>query len=180
MLIRTMRSVEIIRLTGIVVSLLSTSLSTLGQNQQSSGADEAAEAPATGAIRGKVINENGQALPDAAVLIRAYGSSGPGQMITTNRDGTFESSGLDRLVYLISAFSPAYTTQPRDPDSTESTSYRVGRFSDTGVVERWCYHRQRNGGGNGARRRGAGTRANDPRWQRSTAALWINSQRPRY
>lgn len=123
--IRTMRSVENI-LIGILVSLLLTSLSTLGQNQQSSAADEAAETPATGAIRGRVINENGQALPDATVSIRAYGSSGPGKIITTNRDGNFEGSGLDRLVYLISASSPAYTTQPRDPDSTEATSYRVG------------------------------------------------------
>lgn len=126
MLIRTMRSVETIRLIGTIVALLLTSLSTPGQNQQSSGADEPAEAPATGAIRGKVINETGQALPDAAVSIRAYGSSGPGQMITTGRDGTFEVSGLDRLVYLISASAPAYTTQPRDPDNTEATSYRVG------------------------------------------------------
>ncbi len=111
---------------GIVVLLLLTSLSTLGQNQQSSAVDEAAEVPTTGAIRGKVINENGQALPDAAVSIRAYGSSGPGQIINTKRDGTFEANGLDRLVYLISASAPAYTPQPRDPDSTEATSYRVG------------------------------------------------------
>jgi hypothetical protein len=126
MLLRSMRSVEIVRVFGIVMSLLLTSLSTVGQNQRSSSADEAAEVPATGAIRGKVINENGQALPDAAVSIRANGLLGPGQTITTNRDGTFEASGLDRLVYLISASAPAYTTQPRDPDNTEATSYRVG------------------------------------------------------
>ena len=126
MLIRTIRSVEIIRLIGIVVPLLLTSLSAQGQNHQGSAVDEAAAVSATGAIRGRVINENGQALPDAAVSIRAYGSSGPGQMIITNREGTFEANGLDRLVYQISASAPAYTTQPRDPDSTEATSYRVG------------------------------------------------------
>ena len=121
-----MRSVEIIRLIGVVVSLLLTLLSTDGQNQRSSSTDEAAKVAPTGAIRGRVINENGQALPDATVSIRAYGSSGPGQIITTSREGNFEASGLDRLVYLISASAPAYTAQPRDPDSTETTSYRVG------------------------------------------------------
>lgn len=126
MLIRTMKSVQKIRLIGIVLTLLLTSLSTVGQTQRSSSADETAEVSTTGAIRGRVVNENGQALPDALVSIRAYGIGGPGQTITTNRDGTFEASGLDRLVYLISASIPAYTTQPRDPDSTEATSYRVG------------------------------------------------------
>ena len=126
MLFPKMRSVETIRVIGIVVLLLLIPLSTLGQNQGSSANDEAAEPPAAGAIRGKVINENGQALPAAAVSIRAFGSTGFGQMITTNRDGTFEASGLDRLVYSISASAPAYTTQPRNPDDTGATSYRVG------------------------------------------------------
>ena len=126
MLIRTMRLVENIRLIGIVLALLLSSLSTVGQSQRSSSADEATEVTETSSITGRVINENGQALPDAVVSIRAYGLAGPGQTITTNRDGAFEASGLDRLVYQVSASRPAYTTQPRDPDSTETTSYRVG------------------------------------------------------
>ena len=121
-----MSLVESIRLIGIVLTLVLTSLSAGGQSQRSTSADEAAEVATTGAIRGRVVNENGQALHDAAVSIRAYGIGGPGQTLTTNRDGTFEASGLDRLVYQISASVPAYTTQPRDPDSTEATSYRVG------------------------------------------------------
>lgn len=121
-----MRSVDHIRPIRIVVVVLLTSLSGVGQSQRSASADEATDGPRTGAITGKVINENGQPLPDAGVSIRAFGLGGQGLMTTTDQDGTFKASGLDRLVYLISASAPAYTTQPRDPDSTQATSYRVG------------------------------------------------------
>ena len=125
MLLLKIRSVQSIRLGGIIVALVLISPSTLGQSQPLPSADEPAEA-STGAITGRVINENGQPLPDAMVLIRAYGIAGPHQMLTTNRNGTFEASGLDRLVYQVSASAPAYTTLPRDPDITQAAYHRVG------------------------------------------------------
>ena len=121
----TTRSVQSIRLVGMIVAVLLSSAYTVGQSQRSSSADEPAEA-STGAITGRVINENGQPLPDAIVSIRAYGIAGPNQTITTSRNGTFEASGLDRLVYQVSASAPAYTTLPRDPDSAQAAYYRVG------------------------------------------------------
>ncbi len=121
-----MRSVDHTRRIVIVVGLLLTSLSAVGRSQQSSAADEATEVPATGSITGRVLNENGQPLPNASVSIRAYGSAASGRSTTTDRNGTFQASGLERLAYLISASAPAYTPQPRDLDSTQATYFRVG------------------------------------------------------
>ena len=78
-------------------------------------------------VTGKVFtNENGQPLSNATVFIRAYGSPGSSWPTTTDPDGIFESSNLDRRAYFINASAPGYTTRPRDPDSTQSTYYRVG------------------------------------------------------
>lgn len=114
------------RRTGIIFLLLLTSLSTTGHTQQPTGSGEAAEVAKTGAISGKVVNENGQPLPNAVVIIRAIGSGNQGRAVTTDREGTFQLSGLERLVYLVSAALPAYATPPRDPDNTQATYYRVG------------------------------------------------------
>ena len=120
-----MRFVEHSRRLGIVVSLLLTSQSALAQSPRPAPADEVTEVAPTGVITGKVINENGQPLPNVTISIRGYGSIGPGQAITSDRDGTFRSNDLDRVPYLISAATPAYTTPPRDPDSIQPI-YRVG------------------------------------------------------
>ena len=111
---------------GIVLTLLLTSVSTIGQSQRSSPPDEGTEVPATGTITGRVIDDTGQPVPNAAVFFRTYGSDKSGRAIATNREGTFQASGLDREVYSISARAPAYTTQPRDPDTTLAAHYRVG------------------------------------------------------
>jgi len=109
-----------------VIGLLLISLPAPGQSKIPTSPDEESEVPATGKIRGKVINENGQPLSNATVFIRAYGSPGSSWPTTTDPDGIFESSNLDRRAYFINASAPGYTTQPRDPDSTQSTYYRVG------------------------------------------------------
>ena len=88
-----MRFFDHSRSTAIVVTLLLTSFSAVGQTQQPSP-DEATEVPKTGAITGRVLNESGQPLPNAAVLIRAFGSAGQGRGVTTDREGAFKVSGI--------------------------------------------------------------------------------------
>ena len=80
----------------------------------------------TGAITGRVVNENGEPLQDALVIIRTFASTTPPQNVFTDRDGRFRATGLSSAVYLASAALVAYTSAPRDPDSTQATSYRVG------------------------------------------------------
>jgi len=80
----------------------------------------------TGTISGRVVNEKGQPMPDAGVSIRAYNSTGIARSTTTDGDGAFQFSGMSPVVYLLTAGFPTYTMAPRDPDSTQSTSYRVG------------------------------------------------------
>ena len=88
--------------------------------------EEQSQAIKTGTISGRVINEKGQPVSEAAVSIRAYGAIGPSRSTTTDREGNFQFSGLAPVVYLLNAGFPTYTTAPRDPDSTQATSYRVG------------------------------------------------------
>jgi hypothetical protein len=88
-------------------------------------ADEKTETK-TGAITGAVVNENGQPLPNAAVYVRAFGANGPGRSTTSDNDGAFQVGGLDPLAYMVSASLPAYTPAPRDPDSPQSSYFRVG------------------------------------------------------
>ena len=113
-------------LTGILAGLLLISVSAFGQSPPPSAPNEPADVAVTGAITGRVVNENDQPLSDAVVSIRAYGLAGPGRTTTSNRDGTFQMGGLDRAAYLVSASAPAYTTLPRDPDNTQAPYYRVG------------------------------------------------------
>lgn len=129
-----MRSIDHTRRTGLVVMLLLTSLSAVGQTQQPSS-DEGNEIPTSGAITGRVINENGQPLPNALVIIRPFGLPGQGRATTTDREGAFQSSGLDRVLYFISASAPGYAVLPRDPDSTQSNYNRVGDLVNLVLVK---------------------------------------------
>ncbi|HKR60075.1 MAG TPA: carboxypeptidase-like regulatory domain-containing protein, partial [Pyrinomonadaceae bacterium] len=121
-----MRFVYHTRGSASVVVILLTSLSLVGQTRPPAASDEANEVPNTGAITGRVINENGQPLPNATVFIRAFGSTEQGRSLITDQEGNFQSSGLDRVAYLVSASVPGYAVPPRDLDSPQVPVYRVG------------------------------------------------------
>ena len=113
-----------LRLIRVVVVLALTSLCALAQPQQPPLRTETAEPAATGAITGRVVNENGQPLPGVLVQVRAVGN-GRGQMTSTDREGEFRVNNLDRATYAVDAVMPAYTPAPRDP-STPAPTYRIG------------------------------------------------------
>ena len=114
-----------LRLIRVMVVLGLASLCVLAQTQQPSVRTETAEPAATGAITGRVVNENGQPLPGAVVQVRAVGANGPGQTTSTDREGEFRVINLDRATYVLNAVMPAYTPAPRDP-STPAPTYRIG------------------------------------------------------
>ena len=97
--------------------------------QQSGVAPAKSDTPGTGLITGRVVNEGGQPLPDAVVMVRAAGSSGFEQAIGTDREGTFRVNGLDpSLSYYVSAVLPAYTPPPTEPTAspTPYPTYKSG------------------------------------------------------
>jgi len=109
----------------IAVGLLA-ALCVMGQTQEPAVKKEKAEASAPGAITGRVINENGQPLPGAFVQARTVGGNGLGQTTTSDREGEFRFTGLDRGEYIVGAALPAYTTAPRDPLAPLQPTYHVG------------------------------------------------------
>ncbi|HZI85987.1 MAG TPA: carboxypeptidase-like regulatory domain-containing protein [Pyrinomonadaceae bacterium] len=88
--------------------------------------DNSAHGPNSDAISGRVVGVNGQAIPNAVVMVRALDTQSQGKVTTSDSDGNFRVSGLEAKVYLVSATGPAYTTPPRDPNNTQASFYRVG------------------------------------------------------
>ena len=91
--------------------------------------------PSTGAIMGRVLNENGQPISQAAVFVS--GSPGSQQQRTTMTDdgGNFQVSGLDPSLYFVRAVTPAYITPPRDPDSPLPSTYRIGESVTINLIK---------------------------------------------
>jgi Carboxypeptidase regulatory-like domain len=70
----------------------------------------------TGVITGRVVNENGEPHVNASVLVRPDTPEGqPVAQTTTNRDGVFKLSGLERGAYTVSSAVPAHI--PKSPDA---------------------------------------------------------------
>jgi hypothetical protein len=81
--------------------------------------------PRTGALIGRVINENGQPVSHATIYVTAPMSLPQPRITSTDDGGNFQVSGLDALVYTVRASAPAYITAPREPDSLPPY-YRIG------------------------------------------------------
>jgi hypothetical protein len=97
--------------------------------QQPSATPKKTDEPTTGAITGKVVNENGQPMAGAALFVRAVNSN-TGRTTVSDVDGNFRVTGLEPALYSITGSAPAYTTTAFDP--TAPTYYRIG---DTVRVE---------------------------------------------
>src|ERR1044072_3328470 len=70
----------------------------------------------TGVITGRVVNENGEPHVNVSVLVRPDTPEGqPVAQTTTNRDGVFKLSGLERGAYTVSSAVPAHI--PKSPDT---------------------------------------------------------------
>jgi len=82
-------------------------------------------APGTGALTGRVINENGQPVSHARVYVTTPISLPQPRTTFTDDSGSFEVSGLDASVYNVGASAPSYITAPREPDSLPPY-YRIG------------------------------------------------------
>lgn len=93
---------------------------------QSQSDEAVTDAKRAGMISGRVVNDSGQPLANASVTVRAYGNGAPVHDATTDIDGRFRVGGLDPLLYLVSAYLPAYVSPLRDPDSTPIGYFRVG------------------------------------------------------
>ena len=97
----------------VLALLLSTSLTAFGQGSQ------------TGTITGRVVNESGQPLPNATVVVQAIGSVQRMENAITDREGKFQVSDLAPLSYRVVALYTAYTSLSDSAD-VWSASHRIG------------------------------------------------------
>ncbi len=84
------------------------------------------ETSRTGSITGRVINESGQPLPNAAVYVQAMGVTRVSEPSTTDRDGTFNVSGLQPVPYTVNVSLPAYVNASFDPEGDPGKQYKIG------------------------------------------------------
>lgn len=80
--------------------------------------------PTLGTISGKIVNESGQPLAGASVMVRGLNSVGSGRTATTDTDGSFSVGSLEPGLYTVVAHAPAYTSNLTDPN--QPTYYRIG------------------------------------------------------
>jgi hypothetical protein len=99
--------------------------------QQPSPTPKKTNEAATGAIDGKVVNESGQPMAGATVIVRVVNAPSSGRSTTSDVDGNFRVTGLEPALYIVSANSPAYTSPlPADPMVPD-----YSRIGDTVRVE---------------------------------------------
>ncbi len=119
-----MTSITKIRMLTLQVFVLVFSASAAGQSTPAPADDSGAQK--AGAITGRVTNESGQPIFNAAVMVRTVGSPTASRSTTTAADGIFQVSDLQPALYSVSAFAPSYTVGPPNPDSPQPVYYRPG------------------------------------------------------
>jgi len=85
----------------------------------------AQEEATTGAINGRVVNERGEALPGANVMVRPVGTFNQGRSTTTDAEGNFRFEGLEPALYLLSGYAPAYILRSTEADGA-GPYHRIG------------------------------------------------------
>lgn len=83
------------------------------------------EAAKTGSITGRVVNEAGQPLAGATVIVRSGWAVMNGRTTTTNLEGNFQVNGLDNALYYVNASYPAYVG-PQFTFELPPPTYRTG------------------------------------------------------
>lgn len=85
----------------------------------------AQEEAATGAINGRVVNERGEGMPGASVMLRAVGTLNQGRSTITDAEGNFRFEGLEPALYQINGYAPAYILQSTGSDGA-GPYHRIG------------------------------------------------------
>ncbi len=96
--------------------------------------EESKTAPRTGAISGRVVNENGQPISHAAINVNPQRALSQPRTAITDEGGNFQVNGLDAMIYLVNVSAPSYITAPREPD-TPPTYYRIGDSTTTVMLK---------------------------------------------
>jgi Carboxypeptidase regulatory-like domain len=111
------------RLALAIVTIIAGLTSTLAQSQSD---DSARDDSGKGTIKGRVVNESGQPLPNAVIRAYGYGGGAQEKYTITDNEGNFQLTGLASIAWIISASLPTYVLAPRDPDVNPVGYYRVG------------------------------------------------------
>jgi len=112
-----------------LIMILLTSLLTTAQTQQ-----PVAETKSD-SITGKVVNEKGEPLPNARVLVRAVGAARSSAVAITDRDGSFRVDGMEPVPYQITVWMPAYISQPAETEEFREKQYQVGDLASFVLIK---------------------------------------------
>lgn len=93
--------------------------------QQQTPPSESANEITTGAITGQVVNERGEPMPGASVVLRPLATPNAGRATSADSEGRFRVTGLESGLYTVTGFSPAYVFEVQEVDGA-ATYYRLG------------------------------------------------------
>ena len=99
----------------------------LGDNvaAQSQADNSAADSRRNGIISGRVVDQNGQPLPNVTVYIHSSNRTSTSHAVTTDNQGRFQGAGLEPALYNVSARAPTYVNAVPDMNNQPSV-YRLG------------------------------------------------------
>lgn len=89
-------------------------------------ADASPSKTSPNAITGQVVNEAGQPITNATVLLSSLNSPAPARPVPAASDGTFVFAGLGPGIYTLTATAPSYVPFKLDSRSTPPEYHHVG------------------------------------------------------
>lgn len=109
-----------------ITAVLFVALSSVVVCAQSDQSQSAKPAPRSGSIRGRVLTESGQPIPNASVFVSASTNPPTVRRTASDTKGLFQFDHLDVALYTVSASAPGYIQPPRDPDNDQPIFFRLG------------------------------------------------------
>jgi protocatechuate 3,4-dioxygenase beta subunit len=107
----------------LVLLLLTQCASVLAQQ---SVVGESRSSSTENSITGRVINEAGQPVSNAAIYAQSAGTTGQRRSVSTDGDGRFQLSGLERGAYIIWTYLPGYVDENSLAQPWPQRYYRPG------------------------------------------------------
>lgn len=116
----------------MILLFLAVFIALLGASQQTPSQSTKSTAPGSGAITGLVLDDNGQPVVGAQIILDKIGVRNLMQFINTDDAGRFKTSGLAPGLYAMEIHWPGYVLSP---DGTQPGIHRAGEHLTVNLIK---------------------------------------------